>query len=237
MKKTVVIADDNLDCSKSIGKVFSSPKSNFDVLGIANSGKKTIYLINKYNPNFLILDLNMPNQNGLEVLEELEKNENCKTRIIIISAEIPMINHLNLVHYKKICNVFIKPFKLSMLYSVIDNIDLNTDEDIENIIDSILHKFNFNYSSQFYKYLLTATRKSLYGPFILNKIYEEIAREQNINLNKVKWGIEKLIISMIRYTPTSTLSKYFPYTKKPSPKVFIYEISTIVKNQIIENNK
>lgn len=230
MKKTIVIADDNLKFCKSILYSFNNIK-DINVVGIAKDGNQALRLLNKYTPDLLILDLNMPNKNGIEVLNEIEKSKNCKTKVIIISGEISMINNLNLMQYKKVNNIFVKPFDISMLYSVIKNINNNT-EDILNIINDILHNFSFNFASQFYKYLLICIEKSLYKPFILNEIYKEVAVEQQINPNRLKWGIEKLILSMIRYTPNNILTKYIPSNPKPTPKVFIYETVNRVKKQI-----
>lgn len=229
MKKTIVIADDNLDCGNNIKLFLNKYTNTLNVLGVVHTGESAINMVNKYNPNILILDLNMPIKNGLQVINEIEKNNKCDTKIIITSGEIPMLNKLNLIHSQRIIYTFIKPFSFSMLYSVISH-SFKKDETI--IIDEILHKFSFNFASQSYKYLLLVISKLLYKPFILNDVYKEIALEQNISPQRIKWGIEKLILSMARYTPNSILSKYVPYSKIPPPKVFISEIIKIVKQQL-----
>lgn len=72
MEKTIIVADDNLNCCNSILNFLSLSKSNFNVVGVANNGIDVLNLIDKYNPYFLILDLNMPNKNSIEVLKEIE---------------------------------------------------------------------------------------------------------------------------------------------------------------------
>ena len=123
----------------------------------------------------------MPNVNGLEILEKIDRNENYKTKIIITSGEIP--------------------------------------------------KFNFNFASQFYHYLFLVIKKLLYRPFVLNDAYKEIALEQDITAKNVKWGIKKLVTSMVRYASKEVLSQYISYTPSPSPKVFISEIIKLTRKK------
>ncbi len=70
-----------------------------------------------------------------------------------------MVNKLNLAKYDIIVNIFVKPFKTSMLYSVIENYNFDEYEHIYNLINTILHKFNFNFSSASYSYLASSIKK------------------------------------------------------------------------------
>ena len=45
------------------------------------------------------------------------------------------------------------------------------------------------------------------------------------NPKNIKWNLRKLIESMVRYTNTETILKYFPYTKNPTTKMFISRIN------------
>lgn len=194
---------------------------------------KLIETKKKYTPSILILDLDMPEKNGLEVLKEIESFSNYSIRVIIISGEISMVNRLNFKNYRAIIDIFIKLFEFKDLYSRIQNIDKNNTTKLESYIDELLHEFSFNFTSTFYEYLLICIKKAIYRPLVLNNIYKEVAKENDINFNRLKWGIQKLIVSMVRYTPATILKKYFPYTSTPSPKLFIYEIVRKVKEKIL----
>ncbi len=235
MKKTIVIADDDLDYCNNMNYFFNNVNKKMKVVGIAHTGKDTLELTTTYNPNFLILDLNMPDGSGLDVLNTLENNHNCKTKIIVTSGEIPMLNMLSLLHSNRLITMLIKPFNFSILSSVIDDITFDNQEDIDVIIDSILHQFNFNFTSSSYVYLCLVIKKLLYKPFVLNNAYKEIAIEQNVTPQNVKWGIEKLISSMTRYTSKEILSQYIPYRTSPSPKTFIFEIIKLARIKINGN--
>lgn len=232
MKKNIVLAEDDLVCCNLILNSFKQFSSNINIVGVAENGEQTLALVSKYCPDFLLLDLNMPNKNGIEVLNELTKIQNCRTKVIIISGEVPMVNKLNLAKYDIIVNIFVKPFETSMLYSVIENYNFDEYEHIDNLINTILHKFNFNFSSASYGYLASSIKKYFLFPHSLNKIYNEIALEYNVSASNVKWGIEKLMLSMIRYTDKEVIKKYISYTHTPTPKVFIHEITNILRKQL-----
>lgn len=233
MSKTVVIADDNLDCCKNIFNLIKEKhNNNIEIIGIAKDGEEAIEMIKKYNPDVILLDLRMPKKDGVNVLEEICKDINIRTKVIIISGETKMINRLNIVNSGIVTNIFIKPFDMEELYISIKNITKEERLDYKEIINELLHEFSFNFSSEFYNCLLIGIEKSLYKPLLLNDIYKEVAKEVKGNGNNIKWGIQKLISSMIRYTPKETIKKYFRYNNQPSAKLFISEMSKISKEKI-----
>ncbi|MCI9177258.1 MAG: response regulator [Clostridia bacterium] len=233
MKTTLIIADDDFNYSKTLFNSLKNFEKDITILGIATDGKETLTMLEKYNPHFLILDLKMPKKSGIEVLQELEKKKNCQTKVIITSGEVELVNELNLVKYNRIENIFIKPFKFSLLFkSIQNNYERTNSKQLEIYIDEFLHNFNFNFTSQSYKYLIACIEKAINKPHVLNEIYKEIAEEENINLNKIKWGIQKLIASMNRYTSKEIISKYITYNQNPSPKIFIFEAEKRIKQKL-----
>lgn len=165
MKKKIVIADDNLNCSKNISKALQNNLKDIEISGIALDGEETLKMVSLYNPDFLILDLNLPKKSGLQVLKELRPEDNCRTKIIIISGENSMINQINLINYIQISNILIKPFKISILCQIIKTQEVLNNQQIFFYIDDFLHKFNFNFTSIFYNYLKLCIYKSLKGNF------------------------------------------------------------------------
>lgn len=57
---------------------------NLEIIGKALDGEQAIQLVRKHNPDYLILDLHMPNVNGLEALKNISENYP-RTKVIIIS--------------------------------------------------------------------------------------------------------------------------------------------------------
>ena len=230
MKSNLIIAEDDLDCSKNIYNMIKTKKLDVEVIGITTDGEETLKLIEKANPNILILDLKMPKKNGLNVLNEIKENNNLK--IIITSGETQMINSINNVNYNMIKNIFIKPFDYEILCSSIDKLcKISSKKNNENIIDEVLHEFCFNFSSLFYQYLIQCIEKEINSNIPLKQLYNEVAKNSNIGSNKIKWGVEKLISAMVRYTPEEKIKDFFPYTNRPSTKTFILTIAEIVKKK------
>ena len=230
MKSNLIIAEDDLDCSKNIYNMIKTKKLDVEVIGITTDGEETLKLIEKANPNILILDLKMPKKNGLNVLNEIKENKNIK--IIITSGETQMINSINNVNYSMIKNIFIKPFDYEILCSSIDKLcKISSKKNNENIIDEVLHEFCFNFSSLFYQYLIQCIEKEINSNIPLKQLYNEVAKNSNIGSNKIKWGVEKLVSAMVRYTPEEKIKDFFPYTNRPSTKTFILTIAEIVKKK------
>ena len=58
----------------------------FQVIAEAGDGVECLKLIEEQSPDLLILDITMPQKNGFEVLEELNKNSDRKFRILILTG-------------------------------------------------------------------------------------------------------------------------------------------------------
>jgi DNA-binding NarL/FixJ family response regulator len=94
-KIKIGIADDQALFRKAIATVLSA-ESDFEVIIEAEDGKKLIdKLENEENPDVLILDLRMPEINGIEATEWIRKHKT-DLKIIIVSLhdEVEIIEHL-----------------------------------------------------------------------------------------------------------------------------------------------
>ncbi len=81
----IVIADDEEIIRNGLKNLIESYNLNLSVVGVAKDGEESIKLITKYQPEIILMDINMPFMNGLEVIEktkELVPN----SKIIIISG-------------------------------------------------------------------------------------------------------------------------------------------------------
>ena len=70
MKLRIVVADDN---SAFLAKLASVLATEFEVVATAADGKSALECIRLYQPNVVVLDLEMPGINGIEVVKELTK--------------------------------------------------------------------------------------------------------------------------------------------------------------------
>ena len=82
----VLIADDNKEFCNILSDYFLSQK-DINVVGVAKDGMEVLELIERTNPDLVVLDIIMPRLDGLGVLERLNSMDlNPMPRIIILSA-------------------------------------------------------------------------------------------------------------------------------------------------------
>jgi DNA-binding NarL/FixJ family response regulator len=84
MPITLVLADDHPIILDALEEIFRR-EPDFQVLGRCLGGKATLEGVRKYNPDVLILDLRMPDMDGLAVFREMQK-EKLPTRVVILTA-------------------------------------------------------------------------------------------------------------------------------------------------------
>ena len=83
-KTRVVIADDHAVMRVGIRNILTRSDS-IQVIGEASNGAEAIDLVNKLQPNVLILDMEMPVMDGVEVARRLQA-DNSPVRILVLSA-------------------------------------------------------------------------------------------------------------------------------------------------------
>ena len=81
---TVIIADDHPVVCKGIHELLQSA-SGITVLGEANSGNKALQLVESLHPDVLILDIEMPDINGVEVVNRIVQ-KSLPVRILGLSS-------------------------------------------------------------------------------------------------------------------------------------------------------
>jgi two-component system response regulator (stage 0 sporulation protein A) len=117
----IVVADDNKDFC-NILKDYLETKTGFCVAGMANDGFETLNLITMCKPDILILDMIMPQLDGLEVLDRINKGAfYAKPRVIVLSSLgkdscIQKALELGVEYY------IVKPFELDVLAERISDV-------------------------------------------------------------------------------------------------------------------
>jgi DNA-binding NarL/FixJ family response regulator len=82
----LLIADDHAVVRKGLRQYFSE-EPDFEVVAECRDGAEVLAEVRRTRPDVAVLDLKMPNRNGLEVLEEL-KAERAAVRPILLAAHI-----------------------------------------------------------------------------------------------------------------------------------------------------
>jgi len=80
----VVLADDHPIVLHGLVRLFMAER-DIEVVGQADNGDEALRLVRHLKPDILVLDMRMPEKDGLAVLREL-KSENLPTRVVLLTA-------------------------------------------------------------------------------------------------------------------------------------------------------
>ncbi|WMJ85407.1 response regulator [Anaerocolumna sp. MB42-C2] len=79
----IVIADDHRMVREGLKQLLELD-GDIVVIGEAGDGVSCLEIIKNLNPDVVLLDINMPQLNGLQVLQKLKENK-CKSKILILT--------------------------------------------------------------------------------------------------------------------------------------------------------
>ena len=120
LKETVnvlLIEDDPM--VQAVNRKYIEQLEGFQIIGTASNGIEGIHLIRELNPDLAIIDVYMPNQDGLETLKQL-RSEGYKTDIIMITAA----SDLETVKYSLqhgAIDYIVKPFTFDRIQQAFEN--------------------------------------------------------------------------------------------------------------------
>jgi two-component system invasion response regulator UvrY len=79
----IAIADDHTYIREGLKNIFKA-ETDFEFVGEASSSKSVFELLNNNTVDILILDISLPDKNGLEILKELQSSDT-NTKVIVLS--------------------------------------------------------------------------------------------------------------------------------------------------------
>jgi len=104
--RTLVVDDDFM--AVSVHRLFVERVPGFDVVGDATTGREARALVEQLRPDLLLLDIYLPDENGIELVRKLRAGASPVDVIAITSAkDVDVLRdamHLGVVHY------IVKPF-------------------------------------------------------------------------------------------------------------------------------
>jgi DNA-binding NarL/FixJ family response regulator len=94
MTLKIFIVDDSMPIVVRLTNILSG-EENLKIVGIANNATKAIEYIAKSNPDVVILNIHMPDGNGIDILKQIKKE---KPSTIVL-----MLTNYTESDYRKIC--------------------------------------------------------------------------------------------------------------------------------------
>lgn len=251
----IVLADDNKEFCSILSDYFSKI-DNMQIVGIAHDGNQALNLIEKNEPDLLILDIIMPYLDGLGVMEKMKNLELKKyPKIIILSAVgqeriTQMAINLNADYY------ILKPFDLNTLHKRIDELFSVPFEDnaeslslaskldnnsLDSNITEIIQEIGVPAHIKGYIYIREAINMVIHDMDMIGavtkELYPKIAEKYNTTPSRVERAIRHAIEVAWDRGNVETLDKLFKFTindgkGKPTNSEFIALIADKLRLQL-----
>lgn len=255
-KIKLLIADDNKEFCGLVVDFFENEK-DIEILGVAHDGLEVLEKIEELEPDLLILDLIMPNLDGLGVLERL-LNEQKKPKIVVLSAVgqdkiTQKAINLGADYY------IVKPFDLNILVErVRQMVENNTSvqrqlhkkamssaadkrNNLEIEITNIIHEIGIPAHIKGYFYVREAIYMVINDSELLSavtkELYPNIADKYNTTPSRVERAIRHAIEVAWTRGCVETLNSLFGYTTtkergKPTNSEFIAMIADKLRMEL-----
>lgn len=242
----IMVADDNYDFCTSVQE-YIEVEEDLEFLGFVCSGDQVISEVKSKRPDVLLLDLVMPNRDGMEILEEMRNSKEERPKIIVMSAFgqdsfVSQANSLGVDYY------LVKPFSLATLVKRIRQIlaissrtEFHKEQHRHYIQDRVVNYFSLigvppHYKG--YRYLIDAislvSEDSNWLNGITKRLYPSIGRRYNTSYMQVERAIRHAIEITWEKGDLDQLQRLFPYIVdaekgKPTNSSFIATMVDIIK--------
>lgn len=204
MTKSIIIADDNSAICNSI-KDFFATQHDYEVVATAQNGIEALKAIDTYRPDFLLLDIVMPELDGFGVLSAIK---NQKT-VVIMMSQLATDGFVQKAMQYGASYFLAKPFDFGTLVRVLNEFSYpapvaqrqqqptkrksNLDERIANLFISV----GIPAHIKGYQFLREAIKMTIETPEIINsitkKLYPGIAEIYQTSASKVERAIRHAI--------------------------------------------
>lgn len=127
------------DTAVVLTRIFNTLQSYYKVITV-NSGVRALKYLEQEKPDLILLDINMPQKNGIETLKEIRAKQNQKDIPVIMLTGVEERDMVVLAHKLGICDYILKPFDSDTLLERIRRV-LENGKQLD-IKDDIKSKFN-----------------------------------------------------------------------------------------------
>ncbi|MEW6727226.1 response regulator [Desulforudis sp. 1088] len=113
---TLIVEDDPMVAE--VNRNFVESITGYEVVGVVSTGGEALALIENLRPALTLLDVYLPDIDGVSVLHEIRKRQ-LPTDVILITAAQDVMTIQDVFRYGAI-DYIVKPFKLTRLKSALD---------------------------------------------------------------------------------------------------------------------
>lgn len=251
----VVIADDNRKMVDVIKEVVDD-EEDLEVVGVATNGEETLDVIKKTSPDVVLLDIIMPQLDGISVMQKVREDKNCTKPAFVVISAVGMEDVTEAAFSKGAAYYIMKPFDNDMLINriryvgmarksplevkkpVVKDIAVHKKNMLENEITGMIHEIGVPAHIKGYQYLRESISLAVNEPDIINSVtkvlYPTIAKRFETTPSRVERAIRHAIeVAWNRGNP-DVLNNLFGYTisngkGKPTNSEFIALIADNIR--------
>jgi two-component system response regulator (stage 0 sporulation protein A) len=238
-KIKIVLADDNKDFCQLL-KEYLSNEEDIEILGIAKDGIEALDLVQKTQPDLLVLDVIMPHLDGLGVIEKLNSMDLPKQPKIIVLSAVGQDKITQTAINLGADYYIVKPFDFVIFINRIrelvtnkvvggepkvrqnQNVQMTRSDyvkntgNIETEITNIIHEIGVPAHIKGYLYLREAIKMVIDNVELLGavtkELYPSIAKKYNTTPSRVERAIRHAIEVAWSRGKVDTINQLFGYT-------------------------
>lgn len=218
MKKQVLIADADFVFAKELSRALEE-SGKFQVIDIALNGKQVVRMVEERRPDVLVMDILLPELDGLSVLEEISS---AVPSPIVIATSAFLSNYVAVSAMglgvrqliKKPCDAESVAARVEQTCRILPRSGIGYDR--RSLIANILHDVGVPANLKGYSFLLDALELTIANPeatfSMTQSIYVPIAQQHGVKPEQVSRAIKRAIDIAWDRGDLDTLQSYFGYT-------------------------
>ena len=216
--KTVLIADADFVFAKELSHALEE-SGTFQVIDIALNGKQAVRMVEERHPDVLVMDILLPELDGLSVLEKISSI----TPLPIIIATASFLSNYVAVAaldlgvrqiIKKPCDAASVAASVGRACRILSRSGIGYDR--RSLIANTLHDVGVPANIKGYSYLIDALELTIANPetafSMTQAIYAPIAKQHDVKPELVSRAIKRAIDIAWDRGDLDTLQSYFGYT-------------------------
>lgn len=188
----------------------------FNVVYSAQDGKEALEIYQEHKPNVIILDINIPYINGIELAQIIRKTDN-ETKIIMLTSMSDKQTFLKLIELQ-LTTFLEKPVSRKQLTEAFNKLEINQQKIIyqKDDISYIWHSFSYELYCNNEKIKLTKNEMKLFTLFMknigINLTYQDIYEVvwfDNMNKEFSEASIKTLIRGLRLKLPSDLIKNVY----------------------------
>ncbi|MBR3605712.1 MAG: response regulator transcription factor [Candidatus Gastranaerophilales bacterium] len=198
-KQKVIVVDDKYEHASGVRELVNL-ENDYEVIANAGNANVAISLIKKYQPDIVLMDINMPEMDGINAIAEIQKL-NLKTRVIVLTA----YDDADLIYRAMkvgACGYVLKTMVSAQLIKALDEVSMG-----KIYLPNVLCSKFFEYFQDFEKngqanqdddneenllHYLTNREEEVLSLLLEGATYKDVARELFISETTVKTHVNNI---------------------------------------------